>query len=303
MSRLMLAVSSTLVLALLSGQASAQFHQPFASTVLSQPTLSSEVQEFEPAGEPDEEEEDEIETDRDSFTPATTTAGFRRVIVESAWSYIDNRAVPDTNGVPELVTRYGITDLLELRLGWNWEAGGAANSISSGGSDPEAPIENEIERDSQLTYGFKAALTSQIDWRPQSAVILQAATPTFGIDTATSLIGTYVFGWQFGENPYGKRCKWDSAIRYSYDSTEGDHFNIWAPSTVLKIPLGERWTTHAEYFGVISQGRERDRTQHYFSPGIHYLVTRDFEIGIRVGWGLNDESANFFSNVGGGLRY
>src|SRR5262245_49060578 len=39
--------------------------------------------------------EDAIETDRDSFTPATTTAGRRRLIVESAYSFIDNRDVKE----------------------------------------------------------------------------------------------------------------------------------------------------------------------------------------------------------------
>ena len=67
--------------------------------------------------------------------------------------------------------------------------------------------------------------------------------------------------------------------------------------------MGEKWTVHGEYFALFSDGRERDRQQHYFSPGVHYLVTRDFEIGIRVGWGLNDQAANFFSNVGGGYRF
>jgi hypothetical protein len=183
-------------------------------------------------------------------------------------------------------------------LGWNWEAGGAPNTISSGGSDPEVPTENEVEHDSQLFYGFKAALTSQADWRPQSAVILQAGTPTAGKDTATQLIATYVCGWELAN-----RWKWDSAIRYGYDSAEGDHFNLWAPSTVLKISLGERWTAHAEYFGVFSEGRERDRSQHYFSPGAHFLITSDFEIGARVGWGLNRDAPNFFSNIGFGWRY
>ena len=282
-------------LALSSDQAIGQFDQL-------RPVSSDRGREFlteprELSGET-EAEEDEIETDRDSFTPATTLAGYQRLIVESAWSFIDNRHVPDTNSLPELVTRYGINDWLELRLGWNWEAGGAANAISSGGSDPEVPTERTVERDSQIFYGFKAALTDQIHWRPQSAVILQAGTPTFGRDTATQFVGTYVFGWQLPN-----RWKWDSAMRYSYDSSDGDHFNIWAPSTVLKIPVGERWKVHGEYFGVISQGRARDRSQHYFSPGVHYLLTSDLEIGIRVGWGLNEDAANFFSNIGMGWRY
>lgn len=297
MLRLILAAG---LLVALAAPAGAQYRQPGEA----QPLPFFELPELEAgAAEAEGEEEDEIETDRDSFTPATTVAGFRRLIAESAWSFIDNRAVPDTNSVPELVLRYGLSDWLELRLGWNWEAGGAANAISSGGSEPEAPTQNEIERDSQITYGLKAALTSQGIWRPQSAVVLLAGTPTYGRDTATSFIGTYVFGWQLPVAFSSKRWKWDSAIRYSYDSSEGDHFNLWAPSTVLKIPVGERWAVHGEYFGVFSQGRERDRSQHYFSPGVHYLVTRDLEIGIRIGWGLNDQAANFFANTGFGWRY
>jgi len=296
MPRLRLFLATAFALALLSGHARAQFIQPFTTTINWQPAPSSELRELEPTEEP--EEEDEIETDRDSFTPATTTAGFRRMIVESAWSFIDNRTVPDTNSLPELVTRYGLNSWLELRLGWNFEAGGAANSISSGGSNPETPTENKVERDSQFFYGLKAALTSQNGWRPQSAVILQAGTPTFGRDTATALFATYVFGWQLPN-----RWKWDSSMRYNYDSSQGDHFNLWAPSTVLKIPIGDKWAVHGEYFGVFSQGRARDSSQNYFSPGVHYLVTSDLEIGIRVGWGLSQDSANFFSNIGFGWRY
>src|SRR5262245_44118823 len=107
---------------------------PFSGQVrgqVMQPAPVGELVELEPDLEAEEEET--IETDRDSFTPATTTVGFRRMVIESAWSFIDNRAVPNTNSLPELVTRYGLNDWLELRLGWNFEAGGAADSISTGG--------------------------------------------------------------------------------------------------------------------------------------------------------------------------
>lgn len=290
MSRIPYLLSATLLWLSLPQPAAAQFR----SSTAREP-LEIRLIQF---SEDEESEADEIETDRDSFTPATTTTAVGRMIGESAWSYIDNRDVPDTNSLPELVMRMGVNDWLELRLGFNWEAGGAANAISSGGGNLEESPGSEIERDSQLFYGFKAALTSQYDWRPQSAVIVQGGTPTYGRDTATQLVTTYVFGWELDN-----RWKWDWALRYGYDSSEGDHFNIWAPSTVLKMPIGEKWTAHTEYFGVISDGRAADRGQHYFSPGIHYLVTRDLEVGIRVGWGLNDQAANFFSNVGAGWRY
>jgi hypothetical protein len=286
----------TLVIALAQLLAGARHAQSQESTLEPFERSAGSLTEFEPFEE--SEEEEEIETDRDSFTPATTTVAYGRIITESAWSFIDNRNVPDTNSFPELIARFGLTDWLEFRLGWNYEVGGAPNTISGNASDPQEPTEDDIERESQLSYGFKTALTSQDGWRPQSAIIVQAGTPTSGKETATQLFTTYAVGWELAN-----RWKWDSAIRYGYDSTEGDHFNIWAPSTVLKIPVGEQWNIHGEYFGIFSQGREVDNSLHYFSPGAHYLVTRDFEVGVRVGWGLNDAAANFFLNAGLGWQY
>lgn len=92
-------------------------------------------------------------------------------------------------------------------------------------------------------------------------------------------------------------------MRYSSGTFEQDNFNVWSPSTVYKVPLGEKWKAHAEYFGVFTEGREKESKQHFFSPSIHYLVTRNLEVGVRVGWGLNEQSPNFFSNVGVGLRF
>lgn len=240
----------------------------------------------------------EIETDRDSFTPATSLAPEQRLIFESAWSFIDNRTVPDTNSFPEIVTRYGVNDWLELRLGWNWEAGGAPNTISGGIGELGEPTEQSVEFESQIFYGFKAALSEQDRWIPESAIIVQAGTPVTGSDPASQLFTTYVLGWELANH-----WEWDSAIRYGLDSVAGDHFNVWAPSTVLKVPLGERWKAHAEYFAICSDGTVSDAQQHYFSPGIHYLITKDIEVGLRVGWGMNPDAANFFSNVGLGWQF
>jgi len=241
---------------------------------------------------------DEIETDRDSFTPATTTVGRRQMMFESAYSFSDNPVGLETHSLPELVARYGVTDRIELRLGWNYEVGGASSGFSGGVPDLDEPVGTELEQGSQIFYGLKAAVTDQDNWLPGSAVVVEAGTPTSGKETTTQFITTYVFGWELP-----KEWKWDAALRYGYDSAEGDRFNIWAPSTVLKVPVLEQWTAHAEYFGIFSDGRAVDSTQHYFSPGVHYLVTPDLEVGVRLGWGLNDESANFFNNVGFGWRF
>lgn len=254
------------------------------------------------AGGEGERERDEIETDRDSFTPATTTAGRGRLIFESAYSFLDNRGVKETHSFPEAIFRYGVTDWLELRFGANYEVGGAGSEVSGAAGEAEFGEEGrmggKLERESVVFYGFKARFSRQDGLVPQNALLFQARTPTSGEATDTHFIGTYVFGWQLPN-----RWKLDAAVRYGTASEKEDRFGVWAPSVVLKVPVGEKLNVHAEYFGLFSRDRAEEFTRHYFSPGVHYLITEDVEVGVRMGWGLNDQTPRYFVNAGLGVRF
>ncbi|MDA1054831.1 MAG: transporter [Planctomycetota bacterium] len=241
--------------------------------------------------------ENHLETDRDSFTPSTRTVESGWWIVESSYSFIDNRDAAETHSFPELLARFGLTERIELRLGGNYEAGGEGSDVS-GGSGAEGFGEGKLVYESQLLYGLKARLSDQDGWRPESSLILQGHTPTSGPNPATAFTAGYVFGWEFPDE-----WKLDSAIRFGADSEDGDRFEAWAPSVVLRKALSERWAAHAEYFGSYSQNKEHNFVHHYFSPGMHYLITPNVEIGARVGWGLNDQTARFFSNAGLGWQF
>jgi hypothetical protein len=242
--------------------------------------------------------EDRLETDRDSFTPATKIAGRGRLITEMAYSFLDNRGFKETHSAPELLLRYGATDRVELRLGWNYEVGGAGNETSGAGGGDEIGDVAGLERVYRLAYGVKVQVTEQERWRPDRIVIVQGQTPTGGDTTDTHVALTSAAGWELPN-----RWRFDTAGRVGTASEGGDHFDVVAPSAVLKVPVGERWTTHAEYFGLFSRNKESDFVKHYVSPGAHVLVTPDLEVGVRVGWGLNDQSARFFVNAGLGWRY
>lgn len=283
------------IVATINGSA---FSQDPGQVIPPSPVTDSPIRDIlEPPREEGEARRDEIITDRDSFTPSTKTAGPRRIILESAYSFLDNRRGKETHSVPELVARFGLGERFELRLGWNYEVGGGSSGISSSAGG-ESLFPEGLVRESEISYGFKFGVNDQRDWIPESAFLLMAFTPTSGEDPATQLVATYVFGWEMAN-----RWKLDSSIRFSADSEEGDRYEDWAPSVVLKIPLGEKWDTHVEYFGLFSRNKEQDRVAHYISPGLHYLLTENFEVGVRLGWGLNDQSARFFSNVGVGLRF
>ncbi|MCF6311561.1 MAG: transporter [Verrucomicrobiales bacterium] len=247
------------------------------------------------------EESGEIETDRDSFTPATTLIAPSKIMIEAAWSFIDNRNAKETHSLPELLIRYGATDWLELRVGANYEVGGESAEVSSskGGFD-EGNVHQDggIEKEANVSYGLKLDITDQRHWIPDSALIIQAATPIRGEATATTLAGYYTFGWVL-QNGW----LWDTSIRYATRGGDGGSSEQWAPSTVIKIPLTEKTKAHLEYFGMFDNSPDAVTEKHYISPGVHYLITENLEIGIRVGWGLNDQAAKFFSNIGFGWQF
>ena len=168
-------------------------------------------------------EADEIETDRDSFTPATTVTPRGRFIFETAYSFMDNRGVKETHSFPEFLVRYGVTERIELRLGWNAEIGGAGSSVS--GSTGGQPIREAdvVEREYTISYGAKFRVNDQRRFLPRGIVIVQAATPTGGsegISPATALVATYAAGWELPN-----RWRFDAAIRYGLDSEHGDRFS------------------------------------------------------------------------------
>ena len=249
-----------------------------------------------PSEDPAKEDDEPLETDRDSFTFAATTVGTGKTLVEMSYSFLENRSVPNTNSFPEMLTRVGLTERLELRLGWNYEVGGGG--YVSGADLGESQEEPGINRESQITYGFKYALTRQKSWLPESACIVQLVTPTSGPAKSTQVIAGYVFGWTFLDN-----WKLDSAIRYATEAEGSDHYNEWAPSVVLKVPVQKRWNVHGEYFGIFTDGRTNNSNPQYLSPGISFLISKDCEIGVRCGWGLNQDAASFFNNVGLGWRF
>ncbi|MEN9668018.1 MAG: hypothetical protein RLZZ326_4381 [Planctomycetota bacterium] len=258
------------------------------------PAAPMEVLRLRPGATASETERDDLETDRDTFTFAPTTAGAGRTITEASYSFIDNATGPEAHSFPELLVRRGIGERFELRLGVNYEAGGPglASGNQVGGEDLIS------EEESRMLYGAKLETTDQAGWIPMSALIVQGFTPLYGPTHQSTMMVGEAWAWRFANG-----WEWRSGLRWGTGWAEQDFFNQWAPSTALKIPLNARWEVHAEYFGIMTTGKEKPINVQYGSCGGHVLLTKDLELGLRFGWGLNDTSPNFFANTGFGYRY
>src|SRR5262245_28598920 len=104
----------TLTLCLTAGMsttAEAQEPRPFESKLLLWPEPVREA-ESDADSKEEEEREEFIETDRNSFTFAPFTPGRDRLIVESAYSYLNIGKEGARHSFPETVFRYGVGDRL-----------------------------------------------------------------------------------------------------------------------------------------------------------------------------------------------
>ena len=247
----------------------------------------------------------ELNTDRDGFTPSAFVVDQGRVLVEASYVYIQNRDGRPTNAYPELLCRIGATEWLEWRIGANYEVGSQGNVVTNV-EVGEAEKVGTASYESSVLYGLKASLAEQDGLLPQACFIMEGDTPTYGEEFGTLPIATLVAGWElpFALPGHGARpWRLDTALRYSYVQNEESWFNRWAPSAILRMPMTERFEVHAEWFGTFSDGRSPAANRPFFSTGTHYALTEPFEVGLRVGWGLSTQAANFFSDAGCAWRY
>ncbi len=257
-----------------------------------------EVEDRSETDTEEEEREEFIETDRNSFTFAPFTPGDGRLIVESAYSYINIGQEGAKHSFPETVFRYGIGDRLELRFGYNFETGRASRAA-------EGDIAGNfgINAEQQILYGFKYAVTrgdAEFPLVPHSAFLVQLHTPIASLDGQTQVRIGYVWGWVL---PNG--WTFDQAVRFGTDREGRNEYALWAPSTVLRIPFGreKRWFTHVEYFGIITQGKDPNFSKQFIGTGLHYFITPNFEVGSIVAFGINEQSQGVLVNVGFGIRF
>jgi len=239
----------------------------------------------------------DLGTDRDAFTPSAHTVETGVILSETSYVYIDNMTGAPTNNYPELLLRVGATENVEWRFGVNYGVGSQGTVVTSV-EVGEGTLDGSKLYETSILYGLKMNTSTQDGWRPESAFIMEATTPVYGDVFGTSPVATAVAGWEFANE-----WRLDTAIRYAYSEGFEGWFSRWTPSVVLRVPITERWEVHAEWFGNYTANISSPTSQLFFSPGTHYIIGKNVEIGLRVGWALNGQTAPFFSDAGLAIRY
>ena len=244
----------------------------------------------------EEEEEIPLESDRPDFTEASTTVGYRRLQIESGYTYNHNRSnnvIEDIHDLPELLVRYGVAERLELRFAWQGIVLDHLTDRSSGQAV-------NVNGSSDLEFGVKYALSKQEAWRPRSAVIVAvtapAGTPAYSSRQVDTEIN-YLYSWELS-----KHLSLNCSTGDTWTSITGDHQSRLFQSASVEYELTERLHAYSEWYALFPRDAVDNRPQHNYDGGFTYLVTPNFQLDWRAGLGLNDAAGGFFTGCGLTIR-
>ena len=250
-------------------------------------------------------------TDRPDFTESAVAVG--RGVVQVEFGYTFTERTFDDNGVRtrvrtqtagEQLLRAGFyADWLEFRLGM----------VPGGLDDFDFSIPLAFEQSQEggvststagitdLYAGFKIALFPQEGHLPEMAILPQVNIPTgsasFSSDRYEPGVNL-VYGWALDESV--SMAGSTLVNRRIDDGRQG--YPEFAQSWALARSLSETVTAFAEWYAFFPRGTDLAQSEQYINGGLAWAITDDFQFDIRVGFGLNDESDDFFIGSGFSIR-
>ncbi len=240
--------------------------------------------------------DDALVTDRPDFTEASSVVGYRRLQIEGGYTYGHDRAggiETEEHVLPELLLRYGLTDCLELRIGWVGHVSVTETVIATN-------VSTETRGGTGLDVGFKLQLTDQQGWTPEFAVICGVTAPIGDTEVDTDRVGASVvsaYSWELTD------CLSIGGNTGIFSAPSADaYFNLFTQSIALGIGLTDRIGMYHEWIMLDFDDALGSPTQHFYNGGFTYLVTPNLQLDWRAGTGLNDASGDYFTGVGFAVR-
>ncbi len=256
-----------------------------------------EQNDKEKKDEEEENKEEPLESDRPDFTDSSTTVGYRRLQIESGYTFtqgIGGDPTHDAHDLPELLVRYGLAERLELRVAWDegivfdrYTDRNSGRVVSQSGS-------------TDMDFGFKYAISKQDKWRPQTAVIVSVSAPvgaTFLSSWQADPRIDYLYSWEFT-----KKLSLNCSTGNWWTAESGDHFSLFFQSASVEYELTEKLHMFNEWFAFFRRDADDNRPQHYYDAGFTYLVTPNFQLDWRAGVGLSPAADGFFTGCGLTIR-
>ncbi len=193
---------------------------------------------------------------------------------------------------PDMLLRFGLTDRLELRLGW-------PGYVSS---DFDSPVfDDESSAVLNPNVGLAYDLWSQHGLIPRTAVL--AAVPVtlegspFALNSLQPLTEV-MYGWDISD-----RTAITGRTGFALFDVAGDRFTQLQQTCSLDVLLTERLGTFVSWEMLVDHGSANDAIQHMGSGGLSFQLTENLSVSWRAGVGLNSDAPDFVNDVRFAYRF
>ncbi len=241
-------------------------------------------------------------TDRPDFTESTESVPAGHFQLEVGYLFTHDREddVRVRDHSPELLLRIGVVEDFELRIGWS------AYSFTETQFSDRSTVGRPFTREdwdqgaNDLSLGFKLKLLEQDGWVPHFGILGELNLPTgsagFAAEDVQPKIGLL---WAYDlTDDVGLAGN----LNFAVTNDEGDQFLQTSASLSLAVTLTDQLGAYVEYFGFYPGAEDSDMA-HSLNGGLTYLITKDFQLDARAGFGLNEQADDFFAGVGFSWRY
>jgi len=218
-----------------------------------------------------------------------------RVQLEGGYAFVHDEAAGvrmAQHAVPDLLVRFGLTDRLEIRLGW---PGYVATDYDGPGLDGSS--DDTLEPN----VGLMLDLWPQRGIRPQTAV--SAAVPItlegnpFALDGLQPL-AQLLYRWELTD-----RLALGGTTGMALFDVGGDDFLQFQQTGSLDYLSTVRLGLFTQWEMLVDHGSADDGSQHMLGGGFSYLLTERLQVTWQAGLGLNEAAPDFLTDVRFAYRF
>jgi len=287
--------ASLVLLHVLAGVLSAQhaFSSPGVRQMIGSSPAGSRLWQSDPG--PAEPESDPLPPAKFDLGERISAVTQGRVQIEAGYVFMFDRADGAKtweHAVPDLLLRVGLTERLELRLGWP----GYVATIHE-----DAAGRTSADRTLNPNVGFMLDLFPQQGWRPQTAVL--ASVPItlegnpFALDSLQPL-SQVLYCWYLSD-----RLSFGGTTGLAPFDDQGDHFIEFQQSVDIDYLLFDRLGSFVEWTVLVDHGSADDGAEHMLGAGLAVLCSEHFQVSWRAAVGLNGRAPDWLTGVRCALRF
>ena len=233
--------------------------------------------------------------ERPGLTDRIMALAAGRVQMEGGYVYLvdESAGVRATqHAVPDMLLRVGLTDRLEVRLGW-------PGFVSTHFDQPNAAASSSGTVDPNV--GFMYDLISRDGLIPQTAVLASVPITLTGNSFAQESLqplSQVLYNWYLGERLIAGGATGVALFRES-----GDNFTQWRQTVSVDYLCTDSVSIFAELQLLANHGSADDGWQSLIAGGLSHPLTNRAQLTWRAGLGLNDRAPDFLAGVHFAYRF